>query len=65
MEAVEEVGVEAEQEEAEQVVAAAEEEGAEAVEEAGERRAGRQQQLAIPVDRPGWSAQEEIVARAF
>lgn len=53
MEAVEEVGVEAEQEEAEQVVAAAEEEGAEAVEEAGERRAGRQQQLAIPVDRPG------------
>lgn len=53
MEAVEEVEVEEEQGEVELEVAAVEEEGAavEAVAEA--RRAGHQQQPAIPADRPG------------
>lgn len=65
MEAVEEVEVEEEQGEVEQVVAAVEEEEVEAEAVVEARREGRQQQLAIPVDRPGWSAQEGTVARAF
>jgi len=54
MEAAEEVEVEEEQGEAELEVAAVEEEEEGAGVEAGAeaRRAGRQQQLAIPVDRP-------------
>lgn len=65
MEAVEEVEAEEEQGEAElEAAAAVEEEVAEVAVEAGARRAGHQQQLAIPVDRPGWSAQEGIEARA-
>lgn len=53
MEAVEEVEVEEEQGEVEQVVAAVEEEEVEAEAVVEARREGRQQQLAIPVDRPG------------
>lgn len=53
MEAVEEVEVEEEQGEVEQEVAAVEEEGAEAEAAVEARRAGRRQQLATPVDRPG------------
>lgn len=65
MEAVEEVEVVEGQEEVEQEVAAVEEEGVEVEVEVVAHRAGRQQQLAIPVDRPGWFVQEGIVARAF
>lgn len=64
MEAVEEVEVEEEQGEVEQEVAAAEEEAAEEEAEVGALRAGRQQQLAIPADRPGWSVQEGTAAQA-
>lgn len=53
MEAVEEVEVEEVQGEVEQEVAAVEEEGAEVEAAVEAHRAGRQQQLAIPVDRPG------------
>lgn len=66
MEAMEEVEVEEEQGEVELEVAAVEEEEEEGVEvEAEARREGRQQRLAIPVDRPGWSVQEGTVAQAF
>lgn len=62
---MEEVEVEVEQGEVELEVAAVEEEGAEEQVEVEARRAGRQQRLAIPADRPGWSVQEGIVAQAF
>ena len=64
-EAVEEVGVEEEQGEVEQEVAAVEEVEVEVEAVVEARQAGHQQQLVIPVDRPGWSVQEGTVAQDF